>query len=226
MGFKMSKAKILFEDKDLVAAHKPSGWTVYPESGAQGGDLQTWLKTRVKGLPAGGTVLPVHRLDRGTCGIVIYGKNQLAAQRLKQVFLKRGALKKYWALVCGMPSAETGSFRSPLKNNEGKEESALTRYTLLGSENQKELGDISLLELEPKTGRFHQIRKHLKGAGLPIIGDPDYGRKKINDWAFAHWKIDRTLLSAVYLELTHPMTQKKLRIETKPDSDFLKLIGE
>ena len=160
------KIRILYEDDELIAVHKPAGMTIYPEAGA-GADVQTQLKQRFRG-----AILPVHRLDRGTCGIVVFAREVQWAQKLQRLFLKRQTAKVYWAVVGGEWEGGARTLREPLRSKEGEEQSAVTRVRPRGVYRAKPDFSASWLEIEPETGRFHQIRKHLKGVGSPILGDP------------------------------------------------------
>jgi tRNA pseudouridine65 synthase len=209
--------KVLLEDPDLIVAHKPAGWTVYSEAGA-GKDLQSQLKNRVRG-----PLFPVHRLDRGTCGLVVFGRSQMSAQKLQNLFLKRQVKKTYWAIAGGEVTREL-NITTPLKTKEGKEQSAQTRFVPLLEPWREEDFAATLLRCEPKTGRFHQIRRHLKEAGHPILGDSEYGKEPWNHFAAKRWKVNRALLSAVELSFTHPRTHRPIHVRTLPDPDFRKVL--
>ncbi len=212
------KIPILYEDSELIVVHKPSGLTVYPEAGSEKGqDAQSLLKTRYNG-----KLFPVHRLDKGTCGVLIFALDSRWGNVLKQSFFRRSVHKTYRALVIGKPP-QSGSINSALKSREGKEEPALTRYKTVKHFKVDENLEYSLLEVDPKTGRFHQIRRHLKTIGHPLLGDEKYGNSECNSIVYHRYKVDRPLLSAVEIVFPHPKTRKQIRVKSKPDQDFQRL---
>ncbi|MCM0605176.1 MAG: RluA family pseudouridine synthase [Xanthomonadaceae bacterium] len=202
--------KYLYRDKDLIAVHKPAGSVVYRDGSHENVlVLQDHLKEQVAR-----SIFPVHRLDKGTCGVILFALNAEAAAFFQKLFAGRGIKKYYIALVEGAIPKQ-GKISEPLMGNKDKiKKPAVTVFERLkvGKIKGKE---VSLVELRPETGRYHQIRRHLKFLGHPILGDTQYGGS--TDIA------NRTMLSAVCIELTIPKTGKKLVIETQPDQDFLKI---
>jgi tRNA pseudouridine65 synthase len=129
----------------------------------------------------------------------------------------------YWALAGGEVLKEMNVTKA-LRTKSGEEQSAQTRITpLLEPWHEGEFA-ATLVRCEPKTGRFHQIRKHLREAGHPILGDPEYGREPWNEFARKKWKIERPLLSAVELSFPHPRTNKPVHVRTLPDPDFRRVV--
>ncbi|HET6278353.1 MAG TPA: RluA family pseudouridine synthase [Candidatus Polarisedimenticolia bacterium] len=176
---------ILFEDGDLVVINKPAGMTVHPGAGARSGTLVNALLHHCSDLSGiGGEERPgiVHRLDRDTTGALVVAKNDLAHRDLAAQFKARTVGKQYEALVWGCPRFTSGSIDKPIGRHrtarvrmairpEGR--SARTAWKILAP-----LGPVALLELEPATGRTHQIRVHLMSIGHPIVGDPLYGGRR------------------------------------------------
>lgn len=194
--------KIIKRTADWVAVHKPSGWVTYGDPVEK--SAQTWLKESLAA-----PVFPVHRLDRETCGILLFATSPAAAARATQMFAKREARKVYWALVEGKKLAPSGVSRESLKQPKtGEMQRATTHWRVLA---EKEEGSVwrAWLELVPDTGRFHQLRRHLSRLGAPILGDPVYGSKK-----GATEGPGRTLLSAVELRWSGG------HVTTQPDRDW------
>ena len=213
-----SRPRILLRDAAFVAVHKPAGLTVYAESGDSPNDnCQHFVEKSLRC-----KAIPVHRLDRDTCGIVLYALSHQYGNILRRSFERRLVHKTYLAIVLGVPQ-QAGVIKSSLKKRDGRVEQATTSYKLLGS---CEIGaglEIGLIQVEPRTGRFHQVRRHLKSIGHPIIGDAQYGIKRVNDFAAKSYAVSRTLLSAVEIRLRHPRSGQEITISTSPDSDFERL---
>jgi len=176
---------ILYEDQDLVVVNKPPGMLVHPAGRIRRGTLVNALLYWCKGLQGiGGTLRPgiVHRLDKGTSGVMVVAKNDLAHQDLLSQFKERKVKKTYLALVHGPLDGE-GEIALPIgyhpkyglkripKGKKAKE--AITYWRSLDL-----VGDFTLVEAKPLTGRTHQIRVHLSSIGHPLVGDKVYARKK------------------------------------------------
>ena len=204
---KRSKLQILFADESIVVVDKPSGMVVDDVAKETGAIL-------------------VHRLDKDTSGVMILAKNASAELSLKKQFEERKVTKKYLALVHGEMKEEQGLITTALQRYpKDKLRSAITEWKVvpppfipppkLGG-GQGEV--FTLLELMPHTGRTHQLRKHLKSIGHPIVSDPIYGfRKKIKDdlkWC------PRLFLHAKYLEFTHPVSGKSVHFESGLPSEL------
>jgi 23S rRNA pseudouridine1911/1915/1917 synthase len=149
----------------------------------------------------------VHRLDKGTSGVVVIAKDQDAFRALKAQFQERTVRKEYLALVHGAPKDPSGSIELPLgkvgtrqtTQLKGKRDvtvrEALTEYGM-----EQRFREYTLLRVIPRTGRTHQIRVHLRAIGCPVVGDPEYGPAK----APVPAGLDRMFLHAMRLELTSP----------------------
>ena len=168
---------LLYEDTDLVAVNKPAGINSQRTPYQLKGTLEYWVSEYFKAQGSKEPARVVHRLDRGTSGVMLFPKNRLAAASLSKQFQEGVVEKLYLALVSGRPEEERWVVDAPV----GKVASALhgimeggrasiTEFRLVASS-----GDISLVEAKPLTGRTHQIRVHLASVGLPIIGDSRYG---------------------------------------------------
>lgn len=212
------RPSILFKDVAFVAVHKPAGLTVYPESGdSPEENCQHFVEKTLRC-----KAIPVHRIDRDTCGIVLYALNHQAGNILRRSFERRQVHKKYLAIVLNRPEKD-GVIKTSLKKRDGKVEQAITAYKVLGSFDFGNGVNAALLSVEPRTGRFHQIRRHLKSITHPIIGDSQYGVKRINEYASKSYAVNRTLLSAVEIQMRHPRNGQQLTITTSPDPDFERL---
>jgi 23S rRNA pseudouridine1911/1915/1917 synthase len=209
---------ILFEDEHLLALNKPAGLVVHPGAGTEGPTLVNGLLYHCKGnLSQMGSPERqgiVHRLDRGTSGVMVVAKTDKAYEALVGAFSKREVIKEYLALVAGIPDRLSGTIKKSIGRNpthrhkmtireDGKP--AHTDWEFLGScEN-----GISLIRCHLHTGRTHQIRVHLSDLGYPILGDEVYGYRP-NRMKVAV-PVERVLLHAHKLELAHPITADRLR---------------
>lgn len=155
---------------------------------------------------------PVHRLDAGTAGVLLFGRDPKTASLLIRDFGQRKISKTYLAIVNGIVSKSSGLMVDDLKKKNEVSKRAETAYRILSKSDHH-----TLLLLQPKTGRFHQIRKQCKILGHPILGDSTYAGKQDES---------RLFLYALEIELTHPVTRKHLRIRAPLDSMFQKNIRQ
>ena len=167
----------------------------------------------------------IHRLDRGTSGVILTAKSQPAAATLGKAMMGRRFRKTYLAILAGVPSRREGvidaallrvekgreSFVRLAKAGEAGAQNAQTRYRTLA-----EAPRAALVELSPITGRMHQLRVHLASLGLPIAGDPRYGGALV----LAGAPVPRLMLHAAALEFPHPATGVRLRIEASMPEDM------
>ena len=221
---------VLHEDADLIVVDKPAGLVVHPAPGHPGGTLVNALLHHCGDLAGiGGVLRPgiVHRLDRGTSGVMVVAKNDATHAALAHQFHDHLVERVYLAIVRGVPGAD-----------EGREERAIGRHprdrkrmsVVTGSGRTARTAwrvrerfpgaDHALLEVRPETGRTHQIRVHLASAGLPITGDPVYGRAKPGRRTRVPLALERPALHAAVLGFTHPRTGELVRFETEPPDDF------
>ena len=200
---------IIYEDKDLVALNKPAGvdfdWALAEKS----------------------ELLPVHRLDKDTSGVILFAKNEKAAEYLKKLFQSREIKKTYLTLVSGEIKDKEGkielsigrSKKTPLKRvaigeKRGKIREAVTEYKVL-----KRLEEFTLVEVYPKTGRTHQIRSHFAAIGHPVVCDKLYAGKRFACPA----GLSRQFLHAFSLELTLP-SGTRTRLEAELPGDLEKVL--
>lgn len=171
-------ARLLYRDACVLVLDKPAGIAVHVTAHDKVALDQAFVHLQF-GLPRPPAL--AHRLDRGTSGCLVLGRHRKALDRLGKMFKNQRIEKKYLALVVGCPAEEQGTISAPiLKSGEGSKwklsldpagQEAVTEYRLLSRH-----GDLTLLELSPKTGRTHQLRLHCAfGLNTPIVGDPFYG---------------------------------------------------
>ena len=212
---------ILYEDEFLLAINKPAGMVVHPAPGHWSGTFVNALLAHCQGLVPGKDPLRpgiVHRLDRGTSGVLIAAKTIETQQKLIELFAERAVEKFYLGICVGHPSNGTICApigRHPTQRQEmailEKGKAAESKIQVLAFQQQ-----ISLLLIQPLTGRTHQIRVHLKHVGSPILGDFLYGNPRINQ---SHG-VERPLLHAYRLNLVHPITGTTLKLSAPLPPDF------
>jgi tRNA pseudouridine32 synthase / 23S rRNA pseudouridine746 synthase len=203
---------VLYLSDQLIVVDKPSGLLSVP--GREPGK-EDCLSRRVHAeFP---DAMIVHRLDMGTSGIVVMGRGAKAQRELSILFQERRVRKRYQALVDGHWTAATGEIKLPIgvdgpKHPKQKVDHAtgrpcLTRYRVLDSDAAT---TVSRIELEPVTGRSHQLRVHMEAMGRPILGDDFYGTPA------SCAKAERLMLHASQIEFDHPETGAPLRVECPP----------
>lgn len=221
----MEEPKIIFEDDNVLAVDKPSGLSVHGEGRDPSGTLVAWFLARVpSALGVGEPRIQndeeiersgiVHRLDKDTSGVMILAKNQEAFDYLKEQFKARAVKKEYRALVYGQMKERWGTInrsigrsakdwrrRSADRGARGTLREAVTAWQCLKS-GEYEGEPFSTLKLEPKTGRMHQLRVHLKAISRPIVGDTLYAADKIA--SSNNLGLDRLALHAHTLTLNLP----------------------
>lgn len=200
--------QILHLDDSLIAVDKPSGLLSVP---GRGEDRQDCMASRVQAMFP--DALIVHRLDMGTSGIMLFARGKPMERALSILFQRREVHKRYVALVAGKMSQRYGEIHLPLIAdwpNRPKQmvsfalgKPSHTRYRVLAYD---AASDASRVELEPVTGRSHQLRVHLQALGYPILGDELYASPEVCAQA------GRLLLHATLVYLPHPQTGEKLEI--------------
>jgi tRNA pseudouridine65 synthase len=187
---------LLYVDDDVVVANKPSGLLVH--RGWDDDDDVALFRVRDA---VGQHVHPLHRLDRGTSGALVFARQREAAATLARAFEEGRVAKRYVALVRGVaPPAGTIDYAIPKGENQPRVP-AVTHYRLLGA---SPVDRCSLVEARPETGRLHQIRRHLRHIGHPLVGDVTYGSGAINRHYRATYDLHRLALHASFVGFDHP----------------------
>ena len=242
---------VVYEDEDVVVINKQAGVSVhpsinepsgtlvnalvakYPEISAMGGPASGWKSIGDPSNPSGQetNLRPgiVHRLDKDTSGLLVIAKNQKSFEFLKKEWQNGNVVKKYLALVWGLPKPESGKIESELARSPkdfrkrvvvrpGKKalagKLAVTEYEVINK-----FRDFSLVEVYPKTGRMHQIRVHMASLGYPVVGDKLYGKRS----PFGRSPVGRQFLHAYYLRFSLP-NGKSLALQTDLPEDLKRVL--
>ena len=235
---------ILYDDSDIIIINKFPGVVVHPGAGNYDNTIVNGLiyKYQNKLSSIGGKLRPgiVHRIDKGTSGVIVVAKNDNAHINLSQQFSEHTIKRTYEALIWGSLKPQNGIIREKISRSvrnrqlmsvrKEKGKMAITNYKTLKIFQNSNLPKISLIECKLETGRTHQIRVHMSFKGNPIIGDQSYGKfkkkfkkidpnieKKINSF-------NRQALHAKSLGFFHPLTKKEVFFEAKRPIDFDTLI--
>ena len=227
--------RIVFEDPDVVVLDKPAGMVVHPAGGHSSGTLVNALLHHVKDLSGiGGELRPgiVHRLDRGTSGLMVVAKHDRAHQELSRQFRDREVEKEYAALVWGVvhagrridaPIGRDDKDRQKMSTRARRARSAVTRVTWA-----RHFRGVSLLKLAIHTGRTHQIRVHLSAIGHPIVGDATYGgvHRRVPHDLRPVMRLERPFLHAMRLSFTHPSDGRRVDFDSPLPPDLESVVDE
>ena len=206
----MSSIEILYRDPAMVAVNKPSGLAVH-RGWAQD---ESYAMTQVRDL-LGQWVYPVHRLDRGASGVLLFGLSPEAARALCERFERHEVEKTYWALVRGTPADEL-TIDHPLRpDNSDEPQAAVTHVRRLA-----QYARYAWVEARPRTGRLHQIRRHLKHVSCPLIGDVRYGKGEHNRLFREQYGLHRLALHAARLRVKSPASDEMLELEAPLPPDL------
>ena len=231
--------KILYQDEYLVAIDKPSGLFVHRSFMDK---HEVYFALQMVRDQIGQYVYPVHRLDRPTSGVLLFALNEKVARLMNEIFSSREVQKSYFAITRGHLEGD-GEIDYALKEkldrlgdkhaNQDKEaQDAQTIYSSIATSTlpiavgKYPTVRYSLIKLNPKTGRRHQIRRHLAHLRHPIIGDVNYGDNKQNPFFAKHFGLQRLMLHASKLEFCHPITRKKLSIMAEFDDSWKMVFKE
>jgi 23S rRNA pseudouridine1911/1915/1917 synthase len=210
--------RIAYEDEHLVVVDKPAGVVVHPAPGHATGTLVHGLLAH--DIAGGDEERPgiVHRLDRDTSGLMVVARSDEAYQRLQELVRNRELERHYLALVVGRPRSRSGRIEAPI----GRDRREPMRHSLDTDTPREAITHFEVVELFPRhtlldmkleTGRTHQIRVHLNAIGLPVAGDPVYGRPH-------ELGLDRQFLHATRLAFTHPFTGERVDVESPLPEDL------
>ncbi len=222
---------IVHEDADLVVVDKPAGMVVHPAAGHRSGTLVHALLHHCRDLSGiGGIERPgiVHRLDKGTSGLLVVAKSDTAHRHLSLQFKAHAIEREYLALVRGAPRQQRASIDAPI----GRRRSDPKRFTARAPraarravthwEVERRFAGLTLLRVRLETGRTHQIRVHLASVGLPVAGDPDYGggRQHARELGLA-----RQALHAARLGFEHPTRGARLSFDSPLPADLERVLA-
>ncbi len=248
---------ILFEDAHLIVINKPSGMAVHPAPGSWDGTLVNALLHHCRGdlSGIGGVERPgiVHRIDKLTTGVLVAAKTEAAHMGLSDLFQRHDIERLYLAVTRGAPRPLSGTVDLPIARSSGDRKKmavvrnpdsgvgrhAITHYRTVETFGLRDKGTglpaAALVECRLETGRTHQIRVHLAHIGVPLVGDPVYGRHKgISSYGQGEGHIEgtkaarafpRQALHAAVLGFEHPVTKKALRFEAPLPEDMSDLIA-
>lgn len=203
-------ANILYRDEHLAVASKPSGLLVHRGWGNDSDVLMMRVRDAL-----GCWVYPVHRLDRGASGAVLFALSSDMARILGGAFERAEVHKRYVALVRGIPEQEGVIDHEIPRKPKGPRVPAVTEYTRLDV-----FGRYALVEARPRTGRLHQIRRHMKHISCPLIGDVRYGKGEHNRLFRDSYGLHRLALHATKLGFAHPATGRDLVVDCPLPEDL------
>ncbi len=229
--------EILYKDEHLIAVNKPSGLLVHRSMIDR---HETKFALQIVRDQIGQYVYPIHRLDKPTSGVLLFTLSKEVARMMSEIFLSHETQKEYLAVVRGYTN-EHDIIDYPLKEQldkmtdakalQNKEaQDAVTEYERLGiveipyAIGRYPVARYSLLRLRPKTGRKHQIRRHMKHIFHPIVGDTTHGRTEHNKLFREELQCHRLLLSATSLQFKHPVSKEQLNITAPLDETYQKIV--
>jgi len=222
---------IIYTDDAILVVNKPNNLLVHHSYYAR--NIEETSLVQLLKESHGQAIYPVHRLDRKTSGILIFAKSPEIVTVLQQQFDSQSPLGKefekvYYALVRGF-TPPYGTIDSPIKKDESEVyQDALTQYKTIASTEipfavePYSTARYSLVKLEPKTGRFHQLRKHMNKIAHPIIGDPKHGNRHHNHFFINQFNNDNLFLHAAKISFIHPVSGEKLSFS----ADFPEFWGD
>ena len=213
--------EVLYEDNHLIAINKKSGDIVQKDKTGDA-PLSDFVKEYIKkkyNKPGEVFLGTIHRLDRPTSGIVLYARTSKALSRMNEQFREKQVQKTYWAVVDSSPPNTNGTLDNYLQKNQKQNKSYITKdnngkHAVLYYKLLKKLDNFYLMEIQPQTGRHHQIRVQLSNMGCIIKGDLKYGAKRSNKDASIH-------LLAQKLEFIHPVKREPITILSPAPKDSL-----
>jgi 23S rRNA pseudouridine1911/1915/1917 synthase len=227
--------EILYQDQDLAVLNKPAGMVMHPSAGHATGTLVNALLHHVTDLSGiGGERRPgiVHRLDRGTSGVMVIAKNDAAHQELARQFHDREVEKEYIALVWGVVQAgrriDAAIGRDPVNRQKMSSRAKHARDAVTRITRAHHLPGLTLCQVAIHTGRTHQIRVHLSAIGHPIVGDALYGgvHRRVPGDIRAVQRLTRPFLHAARLAFTHPRDGRRMQYITPLPADLEAVLND
>jgi len=219
---------IEFEDDHLLAIHKPYGWFVHSTALDRSCELVVMPLLRDY---VGHYIYPAHRIDRKTSGVLLFSKNEDVHVKIRKLFENQLVIKEYHAIVRGFVHEEI-SIDYHLTNDRGKVQDASTEIFPIAygeiplSSGKHATSRYSLIKAIPKTGRQHQIRKHLKHIFHPILGDRPHGCNKQNRFLLQNFGLSEMLLHARSLSFRHPITDAETCISSAYSPEFSRMLHD
>lgn len=229
---------VVFEDDQLIVINKPAGLVVHPAAGIQSGTLANALAFHFQQLSTrAGVIRPgiVHRLDKDTSGLLVAAKTELSHENLADQFRAREVFKSYVALVYGVVKQETGRIEQPIaRDPRNRTKMAIVaggRGALSLYKVRRSYGSFTLLEVEIRTGRTHQIRVHLSWLKHPVVGDELYAGGRDNNVQDVRLraqirKLNRQFLHAEHLRFSHPKTGEPMKFVAPLPAELLGLMDQ
>ena len=227
--------EILYQDADVAVLNKPAGMVVHPGAGHASGTLVNALLHHVPDLSGiGGEARPgiVHRLDRGTSGVMVIAKNDAAHQALSRQFQDREVEKEYVALVWGVVQAgrriDAAIGRDPVNRQKMSARARHARHAVTRITRAHHMPGVTLCQVAIHTGRTHQIRVHLSAIGHPIVGDSLYGgvRRRVPGDIRAVLRLERPFLHAARLVFSHPRDARRMEFTAPLPDDLQRVLDE
>jgi 23S rRNA pseudouridine1911/1915/1917 synthase len=215
--------RVAHEDEHLMVIDKPPGVVVHPARGHRSGTLAQALAGRIAGGDDPGRAGIVHRLDRGTSGLLVVARTEPAHAALKRMLAGREITREYLALVEGRPASRAGTIDAPI----GRDRRVRTRIStdtdepreaITHFETERAFAGATLLRVRLETGRTHQIRAHLLEIGAPVAGDPEYGRPGL-------FGLERQFLHAERLAFRHPVSGEPVDVRSPLPADLVAALG-
>ena len=225
--------EILYQDSDLVVIDKPPGMVVHPGAGHASGTLVNALLHHITDLSGvGGEIRPgiVHRLDRGTSGVMVVAKNDASHQELSRQFHDREVEKEYIALVWGVVQAgrriDAAIGRDPVHREKMSSRSKHAREAVTRITRAFHMPGLTLCQVAIHTGRTHQIRVHLSAIGHPVVGDALYGgvHRRVAGDIRAVQRLQRPFLHSARLAFNHPRDGRRMELSANLPSDLLDVL--
>ena len=228
--------EILFEDDHVIVINKPAGLVVHPAAGVHSGTLANALAYHFQQLANAGSIRPgiVHRLDKDTSGLLVAAKTESAHENLGDQFRAREVFKSYVALVYGVVEQESGRIEQPIARDPRNRtrmaivpggRGALSLYKI-----RRSYDAFTLLDIELKTGRTHQIRVHLAWLKHPVVADELYGGGRYNSVRDVQLRarirrLKRQFLHAEQLSFRHPQTGEQMKFVAPLPADLTQLLA-
>ena len=226
---------IVYQDSDLAVLNKPAGMVVHPSAGHASGTIVNALLHHLTDLSGvGGELRPgiVHRLDRGTSGLMVIAKNDAAHHELARQFQDHEIEKEYIALVWGVVQAgrriEAAIGRDPTNRLKMSTRASRARHAVTRITRAHRLPGVTLCQVAIYTGRTHQIRVHLSAIGHPIVGDSTYGgvHRRVPGDIRAVQRLSRPFLHSARLAFTHPSDGRRMQFIAQLPDDLKAVLDD